>query len=162
MSVENIAIDQAVHNTVHTAQGGAKWVAAEMNMSHQLLLNKVGLTNTTHHINLREVINLMRVTKDTRIIEAMANQFGGVFVPLPQAVVDVTPNIVGDVAQMSAEFGGLMREVAEDLSDGAISDNELQRVEDEAHKLRLALYRLLGDLRRLNDVQRTGAIVTTA
>lgn len=93
----------------------------------------------------------MGLLGDLALCLQVVNQFGGVFVPLPHAVVDVTPNIVGDVAQMSAEFGALMREVAEDLSDGAISGNELQRVEDEAHKLRLTLYRVLGDWRRLND-----------
>lgn len=153
--LENVTVSQAVQLTVETA-GGAKRVAEKMGVGHQVLLNKVNPNNKTHHLNLAETVKMMQVTGDTRILEALANEFGGLYVPLA-IPSSVSPNLVGDLATMSAEFGALMREVAEDLADGAISDNELEDVEREAGNLRTALAVLLADLRRVNrDGHRRG------
>jgi hypothetical protein len=146
--LENMTISQAVQLTVETA-GGAKQVAEQMGVGHQVLLNKVNPNNKTHHLNLAEAVKMMQVTSDTRILEALANEFGGLYIPIA-LTSSAAPNLIGDLATMSAEFGALMREVAEDLADGAISDNELADVEREAGNLRTALAVLLADLRRVN------------
>ena len=108
------------------------------------------LFRSTHHLSLPDTVNLMRVTGNLRLLHAMAEAFDGMFVPVPQAATEGAPNLVGDLAHMSAEFGALMREVADDLADGVVSDNEMARVEREANHLRTALSLLLKDLRRLN------------
>ncbi|MCC9597763.1 MULTISPECIES: phage regulatory CII family protein [unclassified Rubrivivax] len=149
-----MSIDQAAYDTVHSADGGAKVVAGKMSIGHQVLLNKVGLNNTTHHLTLQEAVRLMQVTGDLRILHAMAESFDGLFIPVPRPATEGAPNLVGDLARMSAEFGELMHEVAEDLADGVISDNEMVRVEKEANGLRVALSTLLKDLRRLNESNR--------
>ncbi len=154
MSPENTTIDQAAYDTVHGAIGGAKVVAAQMAMSHQVLVNKVGLNNTTHYLTLQEAVTLMRVTGNLRLLNALAETFDGMFVPVPRAAAEGAPNLMGDLARMSAEFGELMREVADDLADGVITDNEMKRVEREADGLRTALSMLLKDLRVLNESSR--------
>lgn len=144
-----MSVDQAAYSTVHDpANGGPKVVAAKLEMKHQVLLNKVNLNNDTHYLYLSEAVNLMRVTSDTRIIEAFANEFGGVFVPVQGW--SGASNLIGDLADTSAKFGELMRGVADGLADGVVSDNELAEVEREAAKLREALAVLLRDLRGIN------------
>lgn len=148
---ENTHIDRAIYDTVHATAGGAKVVADRMQMRHQVLINKVGLNTPDHHLNIAELVRLMRVTQDTRILDALAGEFGGQFVPVPVSDAGGDPNLVRDLARISAEFGELMGEIAKDLSDGVLSDNELRRVEQEAHELRTALTTLMRDLRRLNQ-----------
>ena len=155
-----MTIDQAAYDTVHGAEGGAKVVAARMGMSHQVLVNKVGLNNTTHHLTLQEAATLMRVTGNLRLLYTLAEGFDGMFVPVPRAAAEGVPNLVGDVARMSAEFGKLMHEVADDLADGVVTDNEMAQLEREADGLRTALSMLLKDLRQLNEASHRRASTT--
>ena len=151
-----MSVAQAAYETIHSAEGGGKVIAAKLGISYQVLMNKVNPNNSTHHLSLSESVNLIRASSDTRIIEAMANEFGGTFVPLAN-LSEAPPNLISDLATMAAEFGALMREVAEDVSDGQVSDNELARVEREAANLRHALAVLLADLRRMNQGLQTVA-----
>lgn len=148
-----MSVEQAAYDTVHEFDGGARAVSAGMTIGYQVLVNKVSINNNTHHLTLSEAVRLMHFTGDARILDAMAADFGGIFVPVPK--MDGGPgNLVGDLAEMSAEFGSLMREVAEDLADGVVTDNEMARVEREASKLREALAVLLKDLRHINRTNR--------
>jgi hypothetical protein len=149
--LENMSVEQAAYATVHEA--GAKAVAATMGVGYQVLLNKVNPNNTSHHLSLVEAVELMRVTGDTRIIEALANEFCGTFFPVPELASGLPPNLVSDLATISANFGALMREVAEDLVDGVITRNEVDQVESQACKLRVALTVLLRDLHSLNGIR---------
>jgi len=142
-------IEQAVYNTVHQALGGAKAIAGCIGLSHQVLLNKVNPKTLTHHLMLTEAVEVMRAAGDTRILDALASEFNGIFVPLPALALDASPNLMIDIAKMSSEFGALVTEIADDLSDGRITENEWTRIDNEAARLRSALGVLMGDLRRL-------------
>ena len=146
---KNMPIEKAAYNTVHQAPGGAKVTASSMGLSYQVLLNKVNSKNTTHHLTLKEVVDVMRATKDTRILDALASEFNGMFLPLPALSSDVPPNLMTDIAKMSSEFGSLLKEISDDLSDGKITENEWTRIDNDAAKLREALAMLMGDLRRV-------------
>ena len=140
-------IDQAAYNTVHEAPGGAKGVAASVGLSYQVLLNKVNPRTSTHRLLLQEAVQLMHAAKDTRILEALASEFNGMFVPLPALALDASPNPMGDIAKMSSAFGALVKEIADDLGDGRITENEWIRIDNEAANLRGALAILMRDLR---------------
>ena len=144
-------IDQAAYNTVHEASSGAKTIASCVGLSHQTLLNKVNPKTLTHHLTLKEAVDVMHATKDTRLLDALANEFNGMFVPLPLSSSNISPNLMSDIAKMSSDFGALIKEVADDLSDGKISQNEWSRIDNDAANLRGALAFLMGDLRRLYE-----------
>jgi hypothetical protein len=155
-------IEQAAYNTVHEAHSGAKTVASAVGLSYQTLLNKVNPKTLTHHLTLKEAVDVMHATNDTRLLDALANEFDGMFVPLPALSSGVPPNLMSDIAQMSSEFGALIKEVADDLSDGKISENEWSRIDNEAARLREALSLLMRDLRRLYEApQPVNAAVLT-
>ena len=69
------------------------------------------------------------------------------FVPLPALALDASPNLMRDIAKMSSEFGALVKEIADDLGDGRITENEWTRIDNEAANLRGALAILMRDLR---------------
>jgi hypothetical protein len=155
---KNMPIEKAVYNTVHEASGGGKAVAFAMGLSYQVLVNKVNLKNTTHHLTLKEAVDVMRATKDTRILDALASEFNGVFLPLPALTSDISPNLMTDMAKMSSEFGSLLKEISDDLSDGGITENEWMRIDNDATKLREALAVLMGDLRRVYKASQNAAV----
>lgn len=146
-----MSIEQAAYNTVHEARCGIKTVAESVGLSYQMLINKVNPKNSTHHLTLLDAVDVMHATKDMRILDALATEFQGMFVPLPTLSSDVAPNLMSDIAKMSSEFGALIKEVADDLTDGKISENEWSRIDNEAAKLREALAVLMRDLRRLYE-----------
>lgn len=157
-AIEIAARDQvlrAAHHTVEEHPGGAKALAAAMGVQHKTLLNKVNPNQSSHHLSLHEALRLMLVTKDTRVMDALADALGGQFICSPD-VAQGDPKLMQDLAEMTLRFGELMREVANDIADTVISNNELARIEKEADQLRSALHRLLGDLRSMNLRQRVG------
>lgn len=150
MGEKDCAVSRAAYATVHQEGRTAKAIAADLGLSHQVLLNKVSPTNTSHFLRLTEAVGLMRTTRDVRILHALAGEMGGQYLPGPDLDDDADPALMKDLARMTAEFGELMKEVAMDMADGIISDNELARIEDDADQLRKALDILLRELRRLN------------
>ena len=157
MPIQNLRIDDAVHNTVRESTLEPKQIAAEIGLTHQMLLNKTARTDTRHNLHLAEAVALINATRDYRIIEAMAASVGGIFTAGLGPDAGLAPNLMGDVAKMSAEFGQLMQEIATDLTDGTVDDDELARIELEAGQLRSALNVLIRDLRTANERGRQAA-----
>lgn len=149
-----MSVLEAAYATVHNK--GAEdtaLIAEKMGIGKQVLVNKLN-TNTshkTHHLSLMEAIRLMKVTHDLRILHAMAAEFGGIYIPRPESMAENGDRLISDISQMSMEFGALIQEVAQDISDGEISANELGRIEDDAMKLRNALEALLGHVRWVHE-----------
>ena len=150
MGVKDCAVSRAAYATVHEEGRVAKVLAAEIGLSHQMLLNKVSLTNGSHFLRLTEAVALMKAAKDVRILEAVAAEMGGQYLPALDAEEGVDAALMSDLAMMTAQFGELVREVAADLADGVVSDNELKSIESEATRLKRALDILLRDLRKSN------------
>ena len=143
-------MSRAAYATVHEEGRVAKVLAAEIGLGHQMLLNKVSPTNDSHFLRLTEAVALMKAAKDVRILEAMASEMGGQYLPGIDAEEGVDAALMSDLAMMTAQFGELVREVAADLADGVVSDNELKSIESEATRLKRALDILLRDLRKSN------------
>jgi hypothetical protein len=84
------------------------------------------------------------------IVNRMAQNVGALVLQLPQQVDDG-----GDtfkcLAEAAQEFGVFMREVAETMADGSVSDNELREVEVECSKLMGKVRACLGNLRAINE-----------
>lgn len=150
MKEKDCIVSRAAYATVHEEGRTAKSLAVALGLQHQVLLNKVSLTNTSHYLKLTEAVALMKATKDVRILDAMAAEMGGQYLPGIDADDGVDAALMSDLATMTAQFGELVREVALDLADGVISDNELACIESEAVRLRKALDVLLRDLRQAN------------
>lgn len=138
----------AAYDTVHDYTGSLETLAEALGIkSPQVLRNKVSLNEEkSHHLTLREAQLLMKVTSNHRILEALADDIGGIFVPVPKHGSANMLSAVNNISAMSKEFGALIEEVAGDLADGVITTTELKRIEKEAGRLRLALSAMIADL----------------
>ena len=138
----------AAYDTVHDHTGSLEALSEALGIkSVQVLRNKVNLNEEkSHHLSLREAQLLMKTTGNHRILDALADDIGGIFVPLPKNGSANMLGTVSNISAMSKEFGALIEEVAGDLADGVITTTEFKRIEKEAGKLRLALSVMIADL----------------
>lgn len=138
----------AAYDTVHDYTGSLEALCEALGIkSAQVLRNKVNLNEEkSHHLSLREAQLLMKATGNPRILEALADDIGGIFIQLPKHGSANMLSAVNSISTMSKEFGALIEEVAGDIADGVITRNEYKRIEKEAGKLRLALSVMIADL----------------
>lgn len=138
----------AAYDTVHDYTGSLEALSETLGLkSAQVLRNKVNLNEEkSHHLSLREAQLLMKATGNPRILEALADDIGGVFIQLPKHGSANMLSAVNGISTMSKEFGALIEEVAGDIADGVITTTEYKRIEKEAGKLRLALSAMIADL----------------
>lgn len=154
MQEKNCAVSRAASATVHESKKGAKSLSVDIGIGHQVLLNKVCMSNSSHFLRLIEAIPLMKASRDHRILHAMAGELGGHYIPGASDDEGAHPVIMDDLAKMASNFGQLIREVATDLEDGHITDNELTQIEKDAEGLRNALQRLMRDIQKAHRQQR--------
>lgn len=146
-------IAQAAYATVHEFAEGTEVLAQAIGIkSKQVLINKVSTSSTkSHHLTLSEAERIIKVTGDVRMIHAFADEMGGIYVPGPLDGDSRSITIMSDISKMSQEFGALIQEVANDIQDGVITDNEFKRIESDANKLRVALAILVSDLSAMHN-----------
>ena len=82
--------------------------------------------------------------------------------PLPRFDHDASPStaaVAAGVATLASEFASLMGEVAQDLGDNTVTDNELRRIEQSCGHLVAGVQRLLQHVGAMNlDMKRRRGI----
>ena len=154
MPVGMDVLDAAYH-CVHDFGGGVPALAPRVGMNANTLMNKVSLNNTTHHLTLREATTIQEVTKDTRIVSAMAAALGGVFISLR---ADTQHTTMEQVMHMAKEFGEVLAAVNDAVADGRVSHNEMLACERQAAELQAALNGVLSVVRGLMPQQKGGEV----
>ncbi len=71
----SLSVADAAHKTVYAA-GGSKVVANSMGMSDSVLRAKVNPFDKSRWLYLPEAVELMSLTGDHRILDALADEFG--------------------------------------------------------------------------------------
>jgi hypothetical protein len=140
----------AAYNTVHDYPGGAVELAGRLGkrsgstLSHEVCPPE----GSSAKFGLLDAVKVMEMTKDHRIMHAMATRLGGMFVPLSGLDME-SPDTV-HLAQVAREFAEVMAEVAPAMADGVITDNELARIEREWGELQRVGGQMLAHFARLN------------
>ena len=138
------------YSVVHDYPGGALSLAPRMGKNATTLSHEVNGTGTAK-LGLVDAEKITHLTKDLRILEAFATHCGQMLVPLPEAtVLDRDADCMLRLADTARKFGELCKEVAEDLMDGQISNNEMRRVDRGCGGLISSLYALRQAVARRN------------
>ncbi|MGV0960127.1 MAG: phage regulatory CII family protein [Limnohabitans sp.] len=138
-------------NVVHDYPGGAPSLAPRIGKNATTLAHEVHGTGAAK-LGLLDSEKITLRTGDMRILEAFALNCGQMIIPLP-AVDDGHPDdCMTRLATTAREFGDLCTEVAGDLVDGVITDNELARIDRECGELMASLRTLREALARRNQV----------
>lgn len=143
----------AAYNTVYSYTPGIKVLAKRMDMSANTLAHKVNLNNTTHHLSLREAIDLQRATGNFAVLKAMADELGHTASPATPAQSE--GSAVETLMRMHCEYADFGRAVADAVGDGErdVTGNEMRRADYHAQELVAAVGHTLAMMRaRLRKV----------
>lgn len=131
----------AAYHTVHDYPGGAPSLAPRMGKSPHTLNHEV-TGNGSAKLGLVDAAKACQLTQDYRILYAFAEACGHACIPIPVDAATDTHGVLEQLAKASGEFADLCYEVCSSAADGAISDNELERISTERLALMGALARL--------------------
>ena len=140
----------AAYNVVHDYRGGAHVLGPRMGKSATTLSHEVAADGTAK-LGLLDAAKITHLTGDLRILEAFATNAGQMIVPLPHALDIDSDDCMLRLAATVKEFGDFCTEVAGDLKDSQITDNELSRVDRECGELIASIYSLREALARRNQ-----------
>lgn len=145
------------YNVVHDYPGGSVSLAPRLGKSATTLAHELNGTGIAK-LGLMDAEKITHLARDLRILEAFATNCGQMLVPLPESVSVADDDCMLRLADTAREFGELCKEVATDLADGSISDNELARIDRECGQLIASLHALRESLARRNAEGGDGAV----
>jgi hypothetical protein len=147
-------VQTAAFNLVHDHPGGTSALAPLLGKSTSTLNHEVDPNYTTAKLGLADALKLTLLTKNHSILNAFAMACHCMVVPLPACSDNDDDDTFRSVTRVAREFAELISEVSEVTADGAVSDNELRRVDSEATELVAAIQAVLTTLRLRNERSR--------
>ncbi len=142
-------------NVVHDYPGGAVSLAPRVGKNHTTLCHEVSRTGAAK-LGLADAEKITLRTGDLRVLQAFALNCGQMLVPLPVLPDGVADDCMARLGVIAKEFGELCAEVASDLADGGISDNELGRIDRASGELIASVHALRESLARRNVAGKPG------
>jgi hypothetical protein len=147
-------LQAAVFDLIHDYPGGTYAAAqrlgkAETTIRHEAKPPPGGFAKA----GLLDVNKLMHSSNDLRVLYALCEEHGGVFIPMPQVDPIAGEDVRSAMARLGGlakEFGDVMTECSAALADGRVSDNELHRVERQWRELVASGSQLVGTFTQLN------------
>ena len=138
------------YNVVHDYPGGAPSLAPRMAKSATTLAHELNGTGVAK-LGLLDAEKITQLTGDLRILSAFATNCGQMLVPLPDPLAHGDDHdCMARLADTAREFGELCKEVAGDLVDGHINNNELGRIDRECGELIASVHALREALAKRN------------
>jgi hypothetical protein len=143
----------------------AYWTGRDYPGGIEALGRRVGRPHLSDELNptrppnlwLQTAVDMQLMSKDYRILYAMAQALGHFPpVPMPEQVDSAMPCHT-QVGQLTQEFADVMSEVMEGLKDGRITDTELRRATRQWQELVQAGQVLMQQLTALNAALRAQA-----
>ncbi len=141
-------LDQAVYDTAHRAKGGLSRLAGSMNLSHQVLINKVNFNNEQNKLSLREAISMMGLTQDHSVLEETARMLGFKVEPL-NAKPD--KSLLSAIVNAGADHGQVHQTIEAAVLDQKINSRELRLISKEVDDAIDALHVLRATIEKERD-----------
>lgn len=136
-------VADAAYHTVHDYEGGSTSLAPRLDLTPDVLNNKVNPRTATHHLYLDQAVRLMEVTGDHRILRAQCHRLGYLD---PIACINYAgiadEALLEIVARVHAESGDVSRALIKALSDGSVSPGEALDVREQIRQAMSALAEL--------------------
>lgn len=129
--------------------GGAAALALRMG-KNATSLNHELLGTGTAKLGLEDAAAMTALSGDLRILHAWNAEHGLLVVRMPELDGDDVGGCLERLGGAAKEFSALVAEVASDMGDGRISDNELARIEGKGHEVLASIHSLLAAARQLN------------
>ena len=148
----------SAYNVVHDYAGGAQSLAPRMGKSPTTLAHEVSGQGSAK-LGLLDAAKITHLTGDLRILAAFAANAGQMLVPLPHAFNLESEDCMLRMADTAKEFSELCREVAVDLLDGDVNDNEMGCIDKECGQLIASVHALRESLAARNAATNARRVV---
>ncbi len=135
----------AAHKTVLSYPGGSEALCTRIDMSAAVLRSKVNPAVKTHRLAIEEADEIMGVTQDYSILQALAANHGFGLIKLEEVAQPAT--IEQFLLASNVAAGDLARVIRDALADGVISKNDLQLIEQTGAAAQAVIISLVGRLR---------------
>ncbi|MES2685526.1 MAG: phage regulatory CII family protein [Pseudomonadota bacterium] len=140
----------AAYNVVHDYPGGSESLAPRVGKNATTLSHEVNGTGGAK-LGLETAEKITQLSGDLRILQAFALNCGQMLLPLPGVEHTQQDDCMLKLAGTAHDFGKLCTEVAGDLADGKITDNELARIDHECGRLIASLHSMRQALAQRNQ-----------
>lgn len=129
-------VRDALHEAVLGYPGGVTALSARMGLAESTLRNMAN-PNGEHNNpwSLARLRQVLAYCPSRLPIHALAEEAGGVFVPVVLPAEATLPDLYQQVTKLAAEFGDVVREVQQDARDGRITPRELGRIDKQIAEL---------------------------
>jgi len=138
-------LDMTVYETAHKAKGGLSRLADSMDMSRQVLINKVNYHNDKNKLSLREALSMMEITKNYSILEELAKQLNFRLVPTEAAP---EKSLLSAIVNAGADHGKVHQTIEAAFLDQEITPREFLQITNEVNDAIEALHILLATIER--------------
>lgn len=132
-------VNDAAYATVHDYPGGSDSLAPRLGTSGAVLRNKVNPNNDRNTLTLAEADQVMGISGDYRILQALAANHGFVMQRADSVPKHGDGSIVASILALSMREGALSEAVSNALADGRISPREKRDIEAACHALQSAV-----------------------
>lgn len=137
----------AAFNAAHDYPGGAAALAARMGKAGSTLSHEL-VGQGSAKLGLLDAIKLSHLTGSRAIVQAFAQELGGVYVPLNGVSA---PDDLQGLGRAAKEFGELALSYAQAIADGRVSLNEVRTIEREALEAVAAIASLAAQARKVHE-----------
>ena len=133
----------AFYHTVHDYPGGSEALAPRMGMTGSVLRNKADPKKDCNKPLLVDADRAMALTGDTRILDALAEAHGGVFIKVDASAPASDLAVLELVTHVWRSNGDVGTAVDEALADGKVERHEIARVRQAIYRTQQALNAML-------------------
>lgn len=115
----------ACYLAVHDCADGLPVVAFKMEKNPDTLRKKLDSKQQSHHLTLAETMHILRITQDTRILDAICNQAGVIWIDkeaIPHAPSDM--DVLKSGTELMSTAVQVLTELEKALEDGNINADE--------------------------------------
>ncbi|AZE04177.1 phage regulatory CII family protein [Pseudomonas chlororaphis] len=151
---EVLPLDLALYHAARDYPGGAAAIAATTGRNSTTLQHKLSPTHPSHTVNIQEFGEILELTKDRRILDAVHALVGDtIWQELAETyTTDMPETLTSGIAEYFRQVADLAETWAKSIGDGVVSDQELAAI-------RLQVFRgiqgLLGLFNRATYVNQT-------
>ncbi|MEC6743260.1 phage regulatory CII family protein [Pseudomonas qingdaonensis] len=151
---EVLPLDLALYHAVRDYPGGAAAIAGATGRNATTMQHKLSPTHPTHVVNIQEFCEILEMTKDRRILDAVHAMVGDtIWQELSDAYTEDMPEtLTMGIAKFFRQVADLSESWARNIGDGMVDDQELAEIQQLVFR---GIQGLLGMYNRARYVNQT-------
>lgn len=133
-----MSVRDQLYLLVHEYPGGGRALAPRMRVADSTLRSMANPNCDSHDWPLKRFEQAMALTGDLRPLEALCQEFNGVFLPMGKFDGMAPGRLLKVMQQLTKEFADIPVRVSEIMKDGVVRPREVERLTRDVYELQQA------------------------